>query len=47
VQRIVAEDQPYLDLCFFDNVLVHRRRVAQAQLTPAGDYDFLGGMALR
>lgn len=47
VQRIVAEDLPYLDLCFYDNVLVHRRRVTQVQLTPAGDYDFLGSLVLR
>jgi len=47
VQRIVAEDLPYLNLWFSDNVLVHRRRVTQVQLTPAGDYDFLDGIVLR
>ncbi len=47
VQRIVAEDQPYLNLWLFDNVCVHRRRVQQVALTPAGDYDFLTQIMLR
>src|SRR5207245_7363368 len=38
VQRIVAEDLPYLNLWLSDNVLVHRRRVTQVQLAPTGDY---------
>ncbi len=47
VQRILAEDLPYLNLWFYDNVCVHRRRVTDVQLTPSGDYDFLTGIALR
>jgi ABC-type transport system substrate-binding protein len=47
VQRTVAEDQPYLSLWLFDNVCVHRRRVQQVALTPAGDYDFLAQIMLR
>ena len=47
VQRIVAEDQPYLNLWFLDNVCVHRRRVTQVHLTPSGDYDFLREILLR
>lgn len=41
VQKIVAEDLPYLDLWYMDNVCVHRERVANVELSPAGDYDFL------
>ncbi len=47
VQRIVAEDLPYLNLWYMDNVSVHRRRVGSIALTPAGDYDFLNGISLR
>jgi len=46
VQHIVAIDQPYLNLWYFDNVCVHHRRVLHVELTPAGDYDFLAGIAL-
>jgi len=46
VQRMVAEDLPYLNLWYFDNVCVHRRRVSNVQLTPAGDYDFLSQLVL-
>ena len=46
-QRIVAEDQPYLNLWYFDNVAVHRRRITNVQLTPSGDYDFLSQIVLR
>jgi peptide/nickel transport system substrate-binding protein len=41
VQRIVAEDLPYLHLWYPDNVCVHRSRIANVTLTPAGDYDFV------
>ncbi len=41
VQRIVTEDLPYLSLWYPDNVCVHRSRIANIQLTPAGDYDFV------
>jgi len=41
VQSILAEDLPYIDLWYFDNVLVHTRRVRNLKLNPAGNYDFL------
>jgi ABC-type transport system substrate-binding protein len=41
VQRIVAEDAPYLTLWFTDNISVHRKRIANVELSPTGDYDFL------
>jgi peptide/nickel transport system substrate-binding protein len=41
VQRILADDLPYIDLWYFDNVLVHTRRVRNLKLNPAGNYDFL------
>jgi peptide/nickel transport system substrate-binding protein len=47
VQKMVAEDLPYLNLWFVDNVSVHRRRVGNVQLTPSGDYDFLNGIRLQ
>ena len=47
VQRVVAADQPYLDLWYFDNVCVHRQRVSHVELTPSGDYDFVADLVLR
>ena len=41
LQRILAEDLPYIDLWYLDNVLVHNKRVRNLQLNPAGNYDFL------
>lgn len=41
VEKIVAEDAPYLSLWFMDNVSVHRKRVSGVELSPSGDYDFL------
>jgi peptide/nickel transport system substrate-binding protein len=41
VQRILADQLPYIDLWYLDNVLVHNRRVLNLKLNPAGNYDFL------
>ena len=41
IQKIAAEDTPYLSLWFMDNVSVHRKRISNVELSPTGDYDFL------
>jgi peptide/nickel transport system substrate-binding protein len=41
VQRILAEDLPYINLWYLDNVVVHTQRVRNLKLNPAGNYDFL------
>jgi peptide/nickel transport system substrate-binding protein len=41
VQHILAEELPYVDLWYLDNVLVHTRRVKNIKLNPAGNFDFL------
>jgi len=41
VQRILAQDEPMINLWYFDNVLVHTRRVRNLSLNPSGNYDFL------
>lgn len=41
VQRILAEDLPYINLWYLDNVVVHTRRVRNLKLNSAGNYDFL------
>ena len=41
VQKIVAEDLPYIPMWYVDVVSVHRRDMAGVQLTPTGDFDFL------
>jgi peptide/nickel transport system substrate-binding protein len=46
VQQIIARDQPYLNLWYLDNVAVHRARVTNVQISPAGGYDFLTSVVL-
>jgi peptide/nickel transport system substrate-binding protein len=41
VQKILADDLPYLPLWFTDVVSVHRRELGDLPLSPTGDYDFL------
>jgi peptide/nickel transport system substrate-binding protein len=41
IQRILAEDLPYIDLWYFENVMVHTKRVQNLTLNPPGNYDFL------
>jgi peptide/nickel transport system substrate-binding protein len=41
VQSILAEDLPYINLWYLDNVLVHTARVRNIKLNPAGNFDFL------
>jgi peptide/nickel transport system substrate-binding protein len=41
IQKIVAEDEPYINLWYVDNVCVHRTRVTGIDIPPSGDYDFL------
>jgi peptide/nickel transport system substrate-binding protein len=41
VQQILARDLPYINLWYFDNVVVHSRRVRNLRLDPPGNYDYL------
>ena len=41
VQAILANDLPYVNLWYLDNVLVHTKRVRNLRLNPEGSYDFL------
>jgi peptide/nickel transport system substrate-binding protein len=41
LQKVLAIDLPYINLWFFDNVLVHSKRLADVELSPSGDYNFL------
>jgi peptide/nickel transport system substrate-binding protein len=41
IQKIVAEDLPYINLWYYENVMVHTRRVRNLTLNPPGNYDFL------
>jgi peptide/nickel transport system substrate-binding protein len=47
IQGIVAEDEPYINLWYPDNVCVHRERLTDIVIPPAGDYDFVEGARLR
>ncbi|MGH9568395.1 MAG: ABC transporter substrate-binding protein, partial [Candidatus Angelobacter sp.] len=46
VQQILARDLPYIDLWYFDNVVVHSRRIENLQVNPPGNYDFLATVKL-
>jgi ABC-type transport system substrate-binding protein len=41
IQQLLAEDLPYINLWYLDNVLVHTRRVRGIEVSPSGNYDFL------
>jgi len=41
VQQILAQDLPYINLWYLDNVMVHTRRVRNLKMNAAGNYDFL------
>jgi ABC-type transport system substrate-binding protein len=41
IQEVLADDLPYINLWYYDNVLVHSRRVQRLELNPSGNYDFL------
>ena len=41
VQKIVAEDEPYINLWYVDNVCVHRDRLSGIVIPAGGDYEFL------
>ena len=41
IQKLVAVDEPYINLWYYDNVCVHRDRVTGIVVPPGGDYDFL------
>ena len=41
LQVVLAQDVPYVNLWYFDNVLVHTKRVRGITLNPSGNYNFL------
>ena len=41
VQSILANELPYINLWYLDNVMVHTKRVRNVKLNPAGNFDFL------
>jgi peptide/nickel transport system substrate-binding protein len=47
IQRIVADDLPYLNLWYVDNVCAYRDTLVMGPLSPTGDYDFLQTLEYR
>jgi peptide/nickel transport system substrate-binding protein len=41
IQQIVAEDLPYINLWYYDNIIVYTKRVRGIELNASGNYDFL------
>jgi ABC-type transport system substrate-binding protein len=46
IQRIVADDLPYVSLFYMDNVVVFNKRVGGMVLYPAGEYEFLSDITI-
>ncbi|MGI9102358.1 MAG: ABC transporter substrate-binding protein [Terriglobales bacterium] len=46
LQQLLAEDLPYIDLWYYDNVVVHTRRTQNFDIGLAGNYDFLTGVEI-
>jgi len=47
IQKIVAEDEPYINLWYVDNVCVHDERISNIEIPPGGDYGFLDRATLK
>lgn len=47
IQKLVAEDEPYIDLWYMDDVCVYQTRVAGIIIPPGGDYNFLDNAELK
>ena len=47
IQRIIAEELPYISMFYPDNVCVYNKRVEGIHLSPTGDYDFLTKIHVR
>lgn len=47
IQKIVAEDEPYINLWYLDNEAVHRNRLTNILIPPGGDYEFLDDARLK
>jgi ABC-type transport system substrate-binding protein len=43
IQKMVAEDEPYMTLWYPDNVCVYRARLTGIRIPPSGGYEFLDG----
>ena len=41
VQQVVAEELPYVNLWYLDNVAVYNKRISGMKLYPSGEFDFL------
>jgi peptide/nickel transport system substrate-binding protein len=41
LQKVLGEDEPYINLWYYDNLLVASKRVGNLTLNPSGNYDFL------
>jgi peptide/nickel transport system substrate-binding protein len=47
VQRILAQDLPYVSLWYFDNVCVYDKRVEGITVFPAGGFEFLNSIHMK
>ena len=46
IQEIVAQDEPYINLWYTDNLCAHRTRIQGVELSPSGDFEFLQNVTI-
>jgi peptide/nickel transport system substrate-binding protein len=46
LQQLLAEDLPYINLWYMDNVVIQSRRVSRVEVDPSASYDFLDTIEL-
>jgi peptide/nickel transport system substrate-binding protein len=47
IQKILAEDLPYISLWYMDTVCVYSRRLSDIELSPAGNFDFVQNLQIK
>ena len=47
IQKILADDLPYISLWYMDTVCVYNRRVSEIELSPAGNFDFVQTLKIK
>ena len=47
IQKIVADELPYISLWYMKTTCVYNRRISNMELSPAGDFDFLRSLVVK
>lgn len=47
IQKILADDLPYMSLWYMDTICVYNRRVSEIELSRAGNFDFVETLKIK